>query len=130
MNEIGIAALVVVALMLAFQGVTLLRAKRTRGREISSLGSAAANLLDGRDDALVYFFSTGCAPCRGMTPAVDALMERYPTRLIKVDVSEDPAPAAAFGIRATPTLVRVREGRIDNIWLGAKDRNWIEHLLS
>jgi hypothetical protein len=36
----------------------------------------------------------------------------------------------AFSVRATPTLVRVREGRIDNIWLGAKDRNWIEHLMS
>lgn len=129
-NEIGVAVLVVIAVVAAFQVLTVVRAKRMRGRPIDQLPPAAAALLDGRGDVLVYFYSPTCAPCRAMTPAVDAVAADHPRRIVKVDVSTQPDAAVAFGLRATPTLVRVRGGRIDNVYLGAKDRAWIEALLS
>ena len=130
MNEVGVAVLILIAVFAAFHGFTLYRAKQIRGTPLDELDPAAANALGGRDDALVYFFSPACRPCRAMTRAVDEVMAAHPDRIVKIDITEDPEPAVAFGVRATPTLVRVRAGRIDNVYLGAKPRRWIESLIT
>jgi thioredoxin 1 len=129
-NEIGIAVLLLILAMGAFQVRTVWRAKRMRGRRVDQLPAAANALLQGRDNALVYFFSENCAPCRSMAASIDAVHARYPDRLIKVDIVENPDYALAFGIRATPSLVRIRSGMIDGVYLGARNPHRIEALLS
>lgn len=128
-NEIGIAVLLLMLVMGAFQVRTVRRAKRMRGRRVDQLPVSADALLQGRENVLVYFFSANCTPCQSMTPAVDALCDKYPDLLIKVDIAEDPEYAVAFGIRVTPTLVRVEAGVIDGVYLGAKNLRRIEALL-
>lgn len=129
-NEIGFALLIVVVLVAAFQGVTVLLAKRSRGRAVAELGPDALALVGDRDELLVYFHSPTCAPCRMMTPAVDAVAAAHPGRVVTVDVGENPRAAAAFSVRATPTLVHVRGGKIDNVYLGGKGRSFIEGLIA
>ncbi|GJL83359.1 MAG: hypothetical protein DHS20C01_29930 [marine bacterium B5-7] len=129
MKDIGIAVLIIIVLIGLFQLVTLFRARRTRGRHIGDLGDEAVRLLAGRQHALVYLYSPVCAPCRAMTPVIDTLMDAGEERIIKVDVLENAAAAQAFKVRATPTLVRVIDSRIDNVYLGAKSEQTIQSLL-
>jgi thioredoxin 1 len=129
MNEVGVAVLILVGLFAAFHGFNLYRAKSIRGTSVRDLDPAASGLLDGREDALVYFFSPLCRPCRAMSPVVEELMAAHPGRILKVDITTDPDTAVAFGVRGTPTLVQVRAGEIENVYLGAKPRRWIEKLV-
>ena len=129
MNELGIAILVLVALFAVFQLAIFLKAKGARGKTLEELGPRAADVLGHCRDGLVYFHSPSCIPCRGMGPAVEEVAREYPGRVFVVDVTEDPQAAVAFRVRATPTLMRVRQGRVEAVWLGAKNRSQVAALL-
>ncbi len=122
MSTIGIVVLIVIALFALFQGTIYLQAKKARGKPVADLGADALDLLEGRGDALIYFYSPNCIPCRAMTPAVDELSNEF-DGVIKVDVSQTPEPAIAFQVRATPTLVLIRNGSVADILLGAKNKS-------
>jgi thioredoxin 1 len=49
--------------------------------------------------------------------------------LVKVNVLEAPDLAREFGVAATPTLVLVRDGRVEKVLLGAQNEARILELL-
>ena len=63
-----------------------------------------------------------------MTPLVGRLQEQR-SELVKINVLETPDLAREFGIAATPTLVLVREGRVEKVLLGAQNEARILELL-
>jgi thioredoxin 2 len=66
------------------------------------------------DIPLLVDFSAGwCAPCQAMTPIFEEVApELEPdVRLVKVDVDQSPAIAAAYAIRGVPTLVLLSHER-------------------
>ena len=62
---------------------------------------------------IVDFWAPWCGPCRTMAPIFDkAAKELEPrARFAKVNVDEEPAIAARFGIRGIPDFDRVRKGQ-------------------
>ena len=61
---------------------------------------------------LVDFWAPWCAPCRALTPALEALAgERDDMKLVKVNTDEDQSLAARYGVMGLPTVVILREGR-------------------
>jgi thiol-disulfide isomerase/thioredoxin len=58
---------------------------------------------------LIKFEASWCGACEVMEPVFSTLATMYGIDLEHVDVDEDPATADAFGIRALPTLVLMRE---------------------
>lgn len=78
---------------------------------------------------LYYFYSPHCGPCRTMGPVIDRMTETHPGQVIKVDVGEEPALAAAFHISGTPTTLLIRDGAIAEVMLGAKSQKRLERLL-
>jgi thioredoxin len=71
--------------------------------------------------ALVDFTADHCPPCRVLSPQVDALARELAGRVTvaKVDVENQPALTARFGIRGTPTLLFFRDGEVVDRILGA-----------
>ena len=61
----------------------------------------------GDKPALVDFFATWCGPCRMLSPVLEELSEAYAGKIdiYKVDVDEEEALAAAFGVSSIPTLL-------------------------
>lgn len=61
---------------------------------------------------LVDFSANWCAPCRMMTPILDALAAEYAerARLVNVDADASPTLTARYGVRGLPTLLFFRDG--------------------
>lgn len=70
-------------------------------------------MVIGQDKpVLVDFWATWCMPCRMVSPILDELAAERPDALTvaKVNVDENPAIAAQYGVMSIPTIIRFQAG--------------------
>lgn len=63
---------------------------------------------------LVDFWATWCGPCKMIAPIIDeiAAEQGATVKICKVDVDENQAISARYGIRAIPTLLIFKNGEV------------------
>ncbi len=92
-------------------------------------------VLKSDKPVLVDFWAEWCAPCRMIAPALDEISQEMGDRLkvVKVNVDENPATPAQYGVRGIPTLIIVRNGEVIAQQVGAAPKNtlvaWINSVL-
>ena len=79
---------------------------------------------------IVDFWAPWCGPCRAMAPIFDrAAKELEPrARFAKVNVDEEPAIAARFGIRGIPTLIAFEKGKVAKQHAGLMDIEFLRRV--
>lgn len=106
-----------------------LMAKSAKGREIRDLGSATPELNDLPSKALVYWHTPACGPCKTMGPVIDELRQDG-APVVKLEVSKHLELARELGIKATPTLLLVKNGRVEQVLIGSCTPSQLRKLLS
>ena len=75
---------------------------------------------------LLDFYADWCGPCRMVGPLVEQIAQENPEYLVgKINVDDEPALAAQFGIVSIPTLVVMRDGQVVSQSAGAKPKHLI-----
>ncbi len=63
---------------------------------------------------LVDFWATWCGPCKMIAPILDEIANEKgdAVKVAKVDVDQNQAIAARYGVRAIPTLLFIKDGEV------------------
>ena len=63
---------------------------------------------------LVDFHAVWCGPCKAMAPALDQVAAELDgkVKVVKLDVDENPRVTSTYGIRAMPTLMLFKGGKV------------------
>jgi len=73
---------------------------------------------------VVDFWAEWCGPCKMIAPLLDELADEYAgkVKIGKVNIDEQQALAAEYGIRAIPTLLLFNKGQVADQIVGARSK--------
>ena len=71
-------------------------------------------VLKSTEPVLVDFFAEWCGPCKAMAPALEQVAKEMQgkVKVVKLDVDQNPNITGQYGIRAMPTLIVFKNGKV------------------
>ncbi len=71
-------------------------------------------IMQSDKPAVVDFWAPWCGPCKAIGPVIEELAKTYGEQIkfSKCNVDDNPVTPGKFGIKAIPTLIFFKEGRV------------------
>ena len=90
-----------------------------------------AEVLEHEKPVLVDFWAPWCGPCRVIAPSLEEIAEEQAEslRIVKLNVDENQATAAQYGVMSIPTLIVFKNGEIAKKIIGALPKKRLEQEL-
>ncbi|WSM52167.1 thioredoxin (plasmid) [Streptomyces sp. NBC_01708] len=82
------------------------------------------DVLASDKPVLVDFWAAWCGPCRQIAPSLEAIAAEHGDRIrvVKLNIDENPATAAKYGVMSIPTLNVYQGGEVAKTIVGAKPK--------
>ncbi len=83
--------------------------------------------VNTHETLIVDFWATWCGPCRALGPIMEEVSAHYPNvTFAKVDVDSNPDLCAKFKISSIPYVVKIKNGKVVDSFLGLHDEAFVE----
>jgi thioredoxin 1 len=91
-----------------------------------------AEVLKASETVVVDFWAEWCGPCRMIAPALEEIAGTVgeKVKIVKLNVDENPATAAKYGIMSIPTLMLFKNGELSSRQVGAAPKQKLEQWIT
>lgn len=85
------------------------------------------SVISAKGTVILDFWADWCGPCKMIAPFVEEIASAHSEITFgKVNVDDEPAIAAAYGIVSIPTLIKFKDGKVVDQHVGYTGKDMLE----
>ncbi len=94
--------------------------------------SFESEVLQHDKPVLVDFWAPWCGPCKAIGPVVEDLAGSFgdKVKFVKCNVDDNPVTPSKYGIKAIPTLIVFKDGKLQDQIVGIVAKSKLEETLN